>query len=74
VAKAARAIGAPVVGTDNIGTITHGPWTGRTFGGQSVACDADGIVLARGNDRQSQVLVFDVPLGWKDPNRKAARQ
>jgi N-carbamoylputrescine amidase len=69
VAKAARVIGAPVVGTDNIGTITHGPWTGRTYGGQSVACDADGNVLSRGKDRESQVLVFDVPVGWKEPKK-----
>jgi len=70
VAKAARTIGAPVVGADNIGTITHGPWTGRTYGGQSVATDADGNVLARGKDREAQVLVFDVPVGWKDPKTR----
>jgi len=70
VAKAARAIGAPVVGTDNIGTITHGPWTGRTFGGQSVAVEPNGNVLTRGKDRVEQVLVFDVPLGWCDPTKK----
>ncbi|MCX8036535.1 MAG: carbon-nitrogen hydrolase family protein [Candidatus Sumerlaeia bacterium] len=63
VAKAAAIIGAPVVGTDNIGTMTHGPWAGRTYGGQSVACDANGNVIARGKDRAEQVLVFDVPLG-----------
>ena len=67
VAKAAQTIGAPVVGADNIGTITHGPWTGRTYGGQSVATDADGNVLARGKDREADVVVFDVPLGRKEP-------
>jgi len=73
VAKAARTIAAPVVGTDNIGTITHGPWTGRTYGGQSVAVDADGKVLARGKDRVAEVLVFDVPLGWKEPKESRSK-
>jgi predicted amidohydrolase len=37
VANAAKIIGAPVIGTNLIGQITHGPWTGRTYGGHSVA-------------------------------------
>jgi len=67
VARAARTIGAPVVGTDSIGTITHGPWTGRTYGGQSIAVDADGNVLARGKDRGPDVVLFDVSPRWKEP-------
>jgi len=70
VTKAAKAVGAPVVGTDLIGEITHGPWTGRTYGGQSVAADADGRVLVRGKDREAQVLLVDVPTG----HRSFARQ
>ena len=39
VTHAAEVIGAPVVGTNLIGQITHGPWTGWTYGGHSVAAD-----------------------------------
>lgn len=67
VSKAAKKIGAPLVGTDLIGEITHGPWTGRTYGGQSVATDAEGKVLARGKDREREILVIDVPIGNKQP-------
>jgi predicted amidohydrolase len=68
VQKAARKIGATVVGTDLVGEITHGPWKGRTYGGQSIAVDREGAVLARGKDREPEVLLFDAPLGWKPPN------
>jgi predicted amidohydrolase len=64
IVKAARSIGAPIVGVDLIGTIGHGPWKGRTFGGQSVASTADGTILARCRDRERDVVVVDVPLGW----------
>jgi len=67
VIKSARTIGAPVVGADNIGTITHGPWTGRTYGGQSIAADADGNILARAKDRAPDVVLFDVLIGWREP-------
>jgi len=52
VAQAARWIGAPVIGTDLVGAITHGPWKGRTYGGQSTAADAQGQTLAVAKDRQ----------------------
>jgi predicted amidohydrolase len=55
------------VGTDLIGEITHGPWTGYTYGGQSVACDPQGKILARGRDRESDVIVLDVTPGWRNP-------
>jgi N-carbamoylputrescine amidase len=67
VVKAARTIGAPVIGTDLVGTITHGPWTGRTYGGQSVAAGADGAILARGKNGERDIVVFDVRTGWKRP-------
>lgn len=56
VAKAARSIGAPIIGTDLVGLITHGPWTGRTYGGQSVIADAEGNVLAVAKDRDADVV------------------
>ena len=61
--KAAKAIGAPVVGVDLVGSITHGPWTGQTYGGQSVVADGSGRILAAAEDRDVDVLIVDIPIG-----------
>lgn len=63
VAQAARWAGCAVVGTDLVGMITRGPWTGRTYGGQSVVADRQGQVLSVLCDRDVDVQVLDVPLG-----------
>lgn len=60
VSKAAQAVNAPVIGVDCVGTIAHGPWKGKTFGGLSVACDAEGNVLARGADRNSDIVIVEI--------------
>ena len=62
VAKAARIIRAPVVGVDLVGEITHGPWTGKTYGGQSVAADAEGRIIAVAKDRDREVLVVQITI------------
>jgi predicted amidohydrolase len=62
VTKAARTIGAPVVGVDLVGAITHGPWNGRTYGGQSVTCDASGKILAVARDRDVDVVIVELAL------------
>lgn len=62
VSRAARRIGAPVIGTDLIGEITHGPWTGLVYGGQSAAADASGRILAAGRDRDRDILLVGVRL------------
>lgn len=62
VSRAAKTIGAPVVGTDLVGAITKGPWTGYTYGGQSVAADSKGIILAKGRDRDSDVVLVELGL------------
>jgi N-carbamoylputrescine amidase len=59
----ARRTGASVVGVDATGEVGHGPWKGYLYGGQSVACDRDGRVLAVLADRAPEVRVLDVPLG-----------
>jgi predicted amidohydrolase len=61
VRQAARWIGAPVIGTDAVGAITHGPWTGKTYGGQSTAANAHGHTLANAMDRQADVVVLQMP-------------
>ncbi|MFH1737840.1 MAG: carbon-nitrogen hydrolase family protein [bacterium] len=63
VSKAAAAIGAPVVGVDPVGLITNGPWTGQTYGGQSVICDASGEILAVARDRDAHVMVVEIAIG-----------
>jgi len=62
VAKAARSTGAPIVGTNLVGAITHGPWTGYTYGGQSVIAGGEGNVLAVAKDRDADVILVELPL------------
>jgi predicted amidohydrolase len=60
VRRAAMTIGAPVVGVDLVGEITHGPWAGMTYGGQSVAADAKGEIIASAKDRDSEIKIVDI--------------
>lgn len=60
VATTARTVQAPVVGTNLIGQITHGPWAGRTYGGHSVAVDRAGGILALGRDFDRDVRIVKV--------------
>jgi len=62
VKQAAQKTGAVVVGTDLVGIIGHGPWVGRVYGGQSVAVDRKGKVIALGKDREREIIVLDLPL------------
>jgi len=52
----------PVVGTDLVGEMTQGPWTGRTYGGGSVVADGSGNLLAILRDRDTDVRVLELPL------------
>lgn len=72
VSQAALTIGAPVVGVDLVGAITHGPWRGRTYGGQSVACDGSGKILAVARDRDVDVVT--VELKWAERQAATAKQ
>jgi len=63
VSHAARVSGAAVVGTNCVGAITHGPWKGRVYGGQSVVAGKNGEILARGADRDKDILVVEVGIG-----------
>ena len=60
VRNAAETIGCPVIGTNLVGSIAHGPWKGQIFGGQSVVCDEKGKVLAKAKDREREVLMVEV--------------
>lgn len=61
VGNAAQTVGVPVVGTNLIGQITHGPWAGRTYGGHSVAADQTGGILALGRDFDRDVRMVSIP-------------
>jgi predicted amidohydrolase len=62
VVKRALAWKCPVVGTDLVGEMTHGPWTGRTYGGASVVADGLGSVLAILRDRDVDVRIVELSL------------
>lgn len=63
VSATAKRAGCPVVGTDLVGRITSGPWTGKTYGGQSVVADREGKVLTILRDRDAEVRVIDLKIG-----------
>lgn len=58
----------PVVGTDLIGQMSHGPWKGQTYGGASVVMDATGKVLDILRDRDVEVRTVTLQL---PPARRA---
>lgn len=66
VQQTARRTRAPVIGTDLVGAITHGPWTGMVYGGQSVAADAHGTTLVVAADRQPDVRIVSISLSTGD--------
>ncbi len=53
----------PIVATDLVGMMTHGPWKGQAFGGASLVADAAGKVLVLLRDRDVDVRVVDIPVG-----------
>jgi predicted amidohydrolase len=63
----ARTVRCPVIGTDLVGAVTNGPWSGQVYGGQSVAADSDGGILFRGKDRDRDVSVISVGLRAQAP-------
>jgi len=62
VAKRAKFWKCPVVGTDLVGEMTHGPWKGQTYGGGSVVVDESGSVLAVLRDRDVDVRVVELAV------------
>jgi len=60
VSHAAEFVGCPVIGTDLVGEITHGPWRGLTYGGQSIAVNERAEILARCRDRDREIAVFEI--------------
>ncbi|MBN2594282.1 MAG: carbon-nitrogen hydrolase family protein [Sedimentisphaerales bacterium] len=60
VTNTAKKTGAFVIGTNLVGEITNGPWKGRTYGGQSVAADRTGRVVAVSKDRDRDIKIISI--------------
>lgn len=58
--KVVKKLNCPVIGTDALGVISNGPWTGLNFGGQSYAIDRDGTVIAKGRDRERDIIMIEL--------------
>jgi predicted amidohydrolase len=63
VQKAARYIGAPVIGPNLVGEITHGEWKGRTFEGLSTAAEATGMSIVQGKWNREDLIVVEIAPG-----------
>lgn len=68
VENAAQKVNCPVVGPNIVGQIAHGPWTGQTFGGLSVAVDNRSDTLIIGKDRERDIIVFTLDIPGLRPN------
>ncbi len=60
VTNAAGKLKTPVIATNLTGIITHGPWTGRIYGGQSLACDEKANIITTLADRDSETKTITI--------------
>jgi predicted amidohydrolase len=58
----ARKTKAFVIGTNLVGEITHGPWKGRIYGGQSIAADGTGRIVSVAKDRDRDIIIINVNI------------
>lgn len=59
----AAQVGCPMAGVDLVGEMTHGPWTGQTYGGSSFVADGAGKILLTLRDRDTDMRIIEVALG-----------
>jgi predicted amidohydrolase len=50
----------PLIATDLVGVMMHGPWKGQTYGGASLVADGMGNVLSRLRDRDVEVRIVEI--------------
>jgi predicted amidohydrolase len=62
VTNTAKKTGAFIIGTNLVGEITHGPWKGRTYGGQSVAADSKGRIVVTAKDRDRDIKIISIKI------------
>ncbi|MBN1185392.1 MAG: carbon-nitrogen hydrolase family protein [Bacteroidales bacterium] len=53
-------ITCPLIGTDLVGEISHSPWQGMVYGGQSIVVDQHTNVHARCKDRDKEIIVIEL--------------
>ena len=63
VSRRAAQVRCPMAGVDLVGEMTHGPWTGWTYGGSSFVADGNGRILLTARDRDTDLRVIDLPIG-----------
>jgi len=63
VKNTAKKTAAFVIGTNLVGEITKGPWTGRIYGGHSVAVDKTGRVISIAKDRDRDINIVSINIG-----------
>ena len=63
VQRRAAQVQCPMAGVDLVGEMTHGPWTGWTYGGSSFVADGNGRILLTARDRNTDLQVLELPVG-----------
>ena len=63
VRNTAKKTGAFVFGTNLVGEITKGPWTGRIYGGHSVAVDKTGRIISIAKDGDRDIHIVRINIG-----------
>jgi predicted amidohydrolase len=61
VINAAKRTAASVIGTNLVGRISRGPWSGRVYGGQSIAVDKQGNIIDTAKDRDRDIKIVPLP-------------
>ena len=65
VSRRAAELKCPMAGVDLVGEMTHGPWTGWTYGGSSFVADGTGRIVLTARDRNTDVRVIELSIGAK---------
>lgn len=60
VTEAAKRTGAAVLGTNPVGRISRGPWSGRVYGGKSIAVDKMGNIIDTAKDRDRDIKIVPI--------------
>jgi predicted amidohydrolase len=63
VKRRAAQVRCPMAGVDLVGEMTHGPWSGWTYGGASLVVDGEGRTLFLARDRDTDLHVIDLAIG-----------
>ena len=66
VKRRAAQVGCPMAGVDLVGEMTHGPWSGQTYGGSSFVAEGTGKILLTLRDRDTDMKIIDVTIGRSD--------